>query len=156
MADMKTGIFAKNVQKRLNRAQEKVRFGAGELLGRGRGARMMRRRCPGMQLRSPPAPAAAASPLFTRGGAGRGPVPPALLRNCPISPRCPLPPPAARGLRALPTVPAAAGTGRRSLALAAAGAARGGGTAPQPGRPRFPWPARGMRAWFASPRRQPS
>uniref|UniRef100_A0A8C9FYK3 SH3 domain-containing protein n=1 Tax=Pavo cristatus TaxID=9049 RepID=A0A8C9FYK3_PAVCR len=29
MADMKTGIFAKNVQKRLNRAQEKVRGGEG-------------------------------------------------------------------------------------------------------------------------------
>ncbi|KAK2517070.1 hypothetical protein Q9233_013371 [Columba guinea] len=29
MADMKTGIFAKNVQKRLNRAQEKVRCGTG-------------------------------------------------------------------------------------------------------------------------------
>lgn len=36
MADIKTGIFAKNVQKRLNRAQEKVRAGGGRR-GRWRG-----------------------------------------------------------------------------------------------------------------------
>lgn len=36
MADIKTGIFAKNVQKRLNRAQEKVRSGRW---GRRRGQR---------------------------------------------------------------------------------------------------------------------
>lgn len=30
MAEIKTGIFAKNVQKRLNRAQEKVRVGGEE------------------------------------------------------------------------------------------------------------------------------
>lgn len=41
MADIKTGIFAKNVQKRLNRAQEKVsrgRLAAGQVARGGAGA----------------------------------------------------------------------------------------------------------------------
>lgn len=35
MAEIKTGIFAKNVQKRLNRAQEKVRVAVGVKQGGG-------------------------------------------------------------------------------------------------------------------------
>lgn len=73
MADMKTGIFAKNVQKRLNRAQEKVRSGAGEPWGGVRGrkdAAAVPGLCERMRLRSP---AAAASPVLAR-GAGAGPA----------------------------------------------------------------------------------
>lgn len=72
MADIKTGVFAKNVQKRLNRAQEKV-SGPG---GAGRGdagtppalpsARPLRRAppgpAPGAPGRLPALPAGAAAP----------------------------------------------------------------------------------------------
>lgn len=73
MADMKTGIFAKNVQKRLNRAQEKVRCGTGGWVGRGGLA-------PGGQQEE-----------GDGGGAARGPRREAapLARRCGFSSPCP-------------------------------------------------------------------
>lgn len=164
---MKTGIFAKNVQKRLNRAQEKVRSGAGELLGRGGGGMKSTAAVLGvrerMRLRSPPAPAAAASPVRARGapGGGRGRRPDYVTD--PFHPSA-APAPAGRcspsaGLRRygrcrrhLPQAPG----GRCSLALEAARGCPRGRHRSAPGvAAMLPRPARGTRVRFASPHRPP-